>query len=78
MPKAQHARQYLKVQRLLRELRNEAGLTQRSLGQLLKKPQSCIYNCESGNRRVDLSEFVQWCQACNIKPVAALQRYLSA
>jgi hypothetical protein len=36
-------------------LGEEADLTQR---QLLKKPQSWVHNCETANRRVDLTEFI--------------------
>ena len=61
---------------LLRTFREEAGLTQRALGKLLKKPQSWIYNCETGNRRVDLAEFVAWAKACGVDPVAAVRRFL--
>lgn len=72
--KSQHARRYQKVPDLLRSLREEAGLTQRALGQLLKKPQSWIYNCETGNRRVDVAEFCQWCEACAVKPSTTIGR----
>jgi len=61
---------------LLRTLRDEAGLTQRDLGKLLKRPQSWVYNCETANRRVDLAEFVAWARACDADPVKALRRFL--
>ena len=61
---------------LLRTFREEAELSQRALGKLLKKPQSWVYNCETGNRRVDISEFVAWAKACGVDPVAALKRFL--
>lgn len=64
--KAQHSPRYRKVPRLLRELREEAELTQRALGDLLGKPHSWVYNCESGNRRVDVAEFIDWCEACGL------------
>jgi len=75
--KAQHARRYEKLPKLLRTLRENAGLTQRDLGASLKRPQSWIYNCETGNRRVDLAEFVEWCEGCKVSPTAALQKYLA-
>lgn len=74
--KAQHARPYQQVPPLLREMRKSAGLTQRALGAVLRKPQSWIYNCESANRRVDVTEFAAWCTACDVKPVTGLQRLL--
>lgn len=74
--KAQHARRYEKLPELLRTLREEAGLTQRELGARLKRPQSWVYNCETGNRRVDLAEFVEWCEGCKVSPTIALQKFL--
>ncbi len=74
--KAQHARGYRSVPRLLRALRQEAGLTQRALGGRLGRPQSWVYNCEVANRRVDVAEFCDWCRACGVDPLAGLRRVL--
>lgn len=76
MPKAQHAPAYRPLPAYLRQLRESAGLTQRELGQRLHKPQSWVYNCESGNRRVDVTEFVTWCRACRTEPRAAFAALL--
>tara|TARA_R110002111_G_scaffold41050_5_gene76392 strand:+ start:472 stop:660 length:189 start_codon:yes stop_codon:yes gene_type:complete len=57
-------------------MREDADLTQRELGDLLKKPQSWIYNCESANRRVDISEFALWARACGVEPAKAFASYL--
>jgi transcriptional regulator with XRE-family HTH domain len=59
-------------------MREEAGLTQRALGGKLRKPQSWIYNCESGNRRVDVAEYCEWAVACGVDPLAAVRRFLAA
>lgn len=74
--KAQHSKKYRPIPELLRALREDASLTQRALGERLKKPQSWIYNCETGNRRVDVSEFCDWASACDSDPVSALRRFL--
>lgn len=76
--KAQQSRRYQTVPVLLRSLREEAGLTQRAIGELLDKPQSWIYNCETANRRVDVAEFCDWCKACKADPTAALRRFLKS
>ena len=75
--KAQHARSYGLVPVFLRRLREEAELTQRELGKRLKKPQSWIYNCETANRRVDVTEFVAWAKGCGVEPGDALSRFLA-
>jgi transcriptional regulator with XRE-family HTH domain len=74
--KAQHSPAYRRVPEYLRTLREEASLSQRALGERLKKPQSWIHNCETGNRRVDVAEFCEWASACDLDPVAAVKRYL--
>ena len=64
----------LDIPAFLRELREEAGLTQRQIGKSLKRPQSWVFNCETGNRRVDVAEFCDWCRACNSDPANAIRR----
>lgn len=76
--KAQHSKGYRPIPNLLRTLREGASLTQRALGERLRQPQSWIYNCETGNRRVDVAEFCDWATACDVEPVAALRRFLKA
>jgi transcriptional regulator with XRE-family HTH domain len=77
MSKAQHAIPYRPVPPFLRELREQAGLTQRALGTRIGKPQSWVYNSESANRRVDVAEFASWCRACGADPVKAFGKLLS-
>lgn len=72
--KAQHEKRYAGVPPFLRQLREEAGLTQRQIGQILQRPQSWVYGCETGNRRVDVAEFCDWCRACKTEPSNALRR----
>lgn len=76
--KAQHTAAYRRLPAFLRTLREEAGLTQRELGQRLRKPQSYVYNCETGNRRVDVSEFIAWANACRLDPLDAFRRLLES
>ena len=74
--KAQQLGTYRQLPGFLRQLREDARLTQRALGARLGKPQSWIYNCESANRRVDVTEFIDWAQACDVSPLAAFRRLL--
>ena len=76
LTKAQHNRRYRHLPPFLREMREIAGLTQRDLGARLKKPQSWIYNCETANRRVDVMEFIAWCEACGVKPQTAITKLM--
>jgi transcriptional regulator with XRE-family HTH domain len=74
--KSQHARPYQRLPRFLRKLREEAGLSQREIGERLKRPQSWVFNCETANRRVDLTEFIAWAKACSVDPQDAFVRFL--
>jgi transcriptional regulator with XRE-family HTH domain len=75
--KAQHSMAYRHVPEFLRTLRDEAGLTQRVLAKRLKRPQSWVHNCETANRRVDVTEFIAWAKACDVEPGTALARFLA-
>ena len=77
LTKAQHARQYKVLPPLLRSMREDAGLTQRELGKRLRKPQSWVHNCETANRRVDVTEFIAWCNTCEVDPHDGLKRVMS-
>ena len=61
-------------------IRKRAKLTQRELAQTLGREQNLIGRIETGQRRVDLVEFVWICQACGADPeveVAKLTKALS-
>ncbi|MGB6837476.1 MAG: helix-turn-helix transcriptional regulator [Dehalococcoidia bacterium] len=52
--------QYDTFLRRLRQARLEAGLTQAEVAQRLRKPQSYVSKCESGERRVDVVELAEF------------------
>lgn len=72
------ARYQQNVPRLLREIREEAGLTQRQLSDALGVEQSWVSRSEnaSGLRRIDVSEFARIAIACSIDPAVAYARFL--
>ena len=59
---------------LLRQARVEAGLTQTELSERLQVPQSRISDYERGNRRMDLIELHQYCQALGISLTGFVRR----
>jgi len=54
---------YLVITELIYRLRTNSGLTQKELSQLLKVPQSYISKIETGERRIDLIELREICNA---------------
>lgn len=52
-----HSRRYRDFLARLRQARESAGLTQVEAAARLRKPQSFISRCETGERRVDVLEF---------------------
>ena len=49
----------------LRQARHEDGLTQLDVANLLNKPQSFVSKCESGERRVDFVELLDFAKIFN-------------
>lgn len=63
------------------ELRKGAGLTQRQLADAVGREQSYVGRIETGQRRVDLVEWVALCPACGADPereVARLVKHVAA
>jgi len=50
------------------QLRKNAGLTQRQLAEALGREQNLIGRIETGQRRIDLIEWVGICRACKADP----------
>jgi len=62
------------------ELRTRAKMTQRQLADALGREQSFIGRIETGQRRVDVIEWVAICQACGVDAefeIAALVRRIA-
>ena len=63
---------------LLRELRVQAGLRQQDLADRLGEPQSFVSKYEAGERRLDLIELDQVCDALETDLVSLVQRFKQA
>ena len=74
MPKAQHAQRYRRLPGMLREMREGASLTQRDLAKRMGITHVAVHKSETGDRRVDVTEFLDWCAACEVDPHDALRR----
>jgi transcriptional regulator with XRE-family HTH domain len=74
MPKSQHQPRYRILPPFLRSMREKAGLTQRALARKLRTSQPWVHKSEIGERRVDITEFNDWCIACGCDPEQAFHR----
>jgi transcriptional regulator with XRE-family HTH domain len=75
MEKSIHTTDHKKLQRLLKQVRLGAGLRQEDLAELLGKPQSFVSKYEKGDRRLDLIELRQICQAVGISLTELVERF---
>ena len=62
---------------MLVEFRQDAGLTQAQLARRLGQYQSFVARVESGQRRVDLVEFLSLAEAIGFDPKLAIKRLAS-
>jgi transcriptional regulator with XRE-family HTH domain len=67
-----HSTRYRRFLKRLIQARREAGLTQTEVARALRRPQSFVSKCESGERRVDVIEL-----ECNAPQFAAHSAELS-
>ena len=55
-----------------REMREKANLTQRELADKIDQSQWWIARSETGSRRIDVAEFIEFCLGCGVEPARAL------
>lgn len=58
-----HTPEYSQFLEQLRQLRLQLGVTQVELSKRLGKPQQYVSRCEVGERRLDVLELMEWCEA---------------
>ena len=75
--KRNHARSYRRVPAFLREMREQAGLTQRELAKRIGQSQWWVARSETGSRRLDVAEFIEFSVGCGVKPAEAIESLAS-
>ena len=73
MNKTIASEKYRSVLSWLKTSREEKGLSMRDLAKILDTPHSFIQKIESGERRLDIYEYCQYCKALNIDPNPVFQ-----
>jgi transcriptional regulator with XRE-family HTH domain len=77
MPIALHHPRYQALQSVLARMRQEATLSQVQLAERLNLGQSFVSKIERGQAYIELTLFIDWCQACGVKPGVILDAVLS-
>ena len=65
---------YELFQKALADARQGKGLTQSEVATRLRKPQSYVSKYESGERRLDVIEFLEVCEAMSVNPSSILRK----
>jgi transcriptional regulator with XRE-family HTH domain len=58
------------------EAREKADVTQRELARRLKRAHSYVGRIEIGDRRLDVPEFIEWCDLLGADPVEVFKQVL--
>jgi transcriptional regulator with XRE-family HTH domain len=66
--KSIHSRRSAKLRQLLIAARKKTGLSQAELAAQLGGTQSAVSKIERGERRLDVVEFMNWCDAIGVDP----------
>lgn len=72
MTKSIYSPEMVALRTWLRQKRLEQNLTMRQLAERLDRPHSFVQRIEEGDRRLDVVEFVWYCQALQIEPLDGL------
>jgi len=74
MIKSITSQKYLTLLAWLKEQRISKELTMRDLAAIIDEPHQFIGKIETGERRLDVYEYVQYCEALDINPAEGLQK----
>lgn len=73
MGKAKSSLEYVRLRQVLAEQRMAAGISQTALAATLRKPQSYVSKVESGERGLDVVEFVDYAKAIGADPTRLIK-----
>lgn len=68
-------KEYERFRDLLQNCRVAKGLTQEQVALRLKRPQSFVSKYESGERRLDIIEFLEVLRVLEIEPISFLNEF---
>lgn len=78
MTRSTHYPRYQRFLEALREARQDLGITQTQLAERLGNRQVFISKLERGERRMDVVDFIEYCEAAGIDPVSFFRKLKEA
>lgn len=76
VPRTIYSEYYEELVRLLREQRIKKRVTQIELAERLDRPQSYVSKTEAGQRRLDVVELREWCDALGVDVVRIVRLWI--
>ena len=74
MIKSIHTQKYQELMNFLKAARLDQGLTVRQLALIIDEPFQFISKIETGQRKLGIHEYVQYCEALNLDPALGLEK----
>ncbi len=68
-----HSNEHMKLRQLLIRRRVDLGLSQRALAERMNVVHSLVGKVETGDRRLDIFEFIEYCRALDWEAAEILQ-----
>lgn len=75
MKKTIYSDEYAEFRKMIRATRERLGLSQEELGKRLGKHQFFVARIETGQRRLDVVEFVHLMRTMGVSPTAFLRKF---
>ncbi|OOV79454.1 helix-turn-helix domain-containing protein [Acinetobacter sp. ANC 5600] len=72
-----HSDEYVWLRKLFIQKRNELGLSQRALAERLGVIYSFVAKVETGDRKLDIFEFLRYCEALELDPKTTIQQLIT-
>jgi transcriptional regulator with XRE-family HTH domain len=76
MTRSIHNHEYRQLLGFMQQLREALGVTQAVLAQRLRTTQSYVSKCERGERRIDIIEYVRYCDALGVDASVLMDVFL--
>jgi transcriptional regulator with XRE-family HTH domain len=73
LSKSLYSERWEQLLEIMKRSRKEQGLTQSQLAKRLGRPQSLIAKIESGERKLDVCQFLDYVEAIGTDPVTLIQ-----